>query len=392
MNRVRHLGLLAGAVAPALIGIGCATVDSRLLCPAVPAPAGVVLEVRFLGVGGFLIRRGTQSVLTAPLYSNPSALAVGLGSIRPTTPERREAWMTRVGLSEEDLRSVSAILVGHAHYDHLLDLPEMAGIARQAPILTNATGGARLIEAGVADGRIRVLDGDAVRYGDHVSPGSWLELASGEEGRVRVLPLVAEHSAQFELLGMRLNFWEGSDSTPASSPRLRAADWPQGLVLAYVIDFLDPAGEVQFRIHYADSPSCSPCGFVSPHGMDGRPVDVALLTAGGSESMRYEDDSPDGEGGYPEDLLRNLCARNVLIGHWENFFEPFTTPSALGDLPGAAAFVERLSAEHPEACLPVPGSRFWYVQRPTTERCDWDHAGTRRHCGCFVEGDGSCQP
>src|SRR5688500_5811329 len=44
-----------------------------------PAPAH--LDVRFLGVGGFLLRHGGEAVLTAPLFTTPDLLAVTVGDI-----------------------------------------------------------------------------------------------------------------------------------------------------------------------------------------------------------------------------------------------------------------------------------------------------------------------
>ena len=215
-----------------------------------------------------------------------------------------------------------------------------------------------------------------------------------------MLPLLSEHSAQFELpgigigfFGTRFNFWEGNDPVVHPEHSGRAADWPQGLVFAFLIDFLDENDDVVYRVYYSDSPSCSPCGFVKLADGD-RAVDVAILTGGGSESMRYPTRADRRkESGYPEDLLENLCARHVIVGHWEDFFEPFTVPSKLKPLPGAERLVTLLEPSHPTACLPVPGSSFWYAPPAPSHRatCRWPHRGVTRYCGCRVEGDGSCE-
>ncbi|MEE8166771.1 MAG: hypothetical protein V3T64_14485, partial [Myxococcota bacterium] len=47
-----------------------------------PGP-GPALEIRYLGSGGHLIRRGSTAVMTAPFFSNPSLLRVAAGRISP---------------------------------------------------------------------------------------------------------------------------------------------------------------------------------------------------------------------------------------------------------------------------------------------------------------------
>ena len=69
-----------------------------------------VVRVKFLGVGGFAIRRGDDAILTAPLYSNPS-LGEVLGARLTSKANRIEQFHPAVP-------NVKAILVGHAHYDH----------------------------------------------------------------------------------------------------------------------------------------------------------------------------------------------------------------------------------------------------------------------------------
>ena len=80
--------------------------------------------------------------------------------------------------------------------------------------------------------------------------------------------------------------------------------------MAFSIDFIE-AGQVSFRLYYQDAPSRSRwdgCG-----GRDGRTAtwDVALLNGGNFDAVNK-----------PERVVGNLRARNVVIHHWENFFDP----------------------------------------------------------------------
>src|SRR5262249_1741861 len=89
----------------------------------VPAPADVgapePLQVRFVGVAGFLLERGGESILTAPLFTRPSMIEVSTG-----IPVTANGALTDAALSPAMLANVRAIVTGHAHYDHLLDTPE----------------------------------------------------------------------------------------------------------------------------------------------------------------------------------------------------------------------------------------------------------------------------
>lgn len=384
------LALVGGAAA-------CAS-PGKLLCAspvAAPSPSPsasptpVPVDVKFLGVGGFLITRGKESILTAPLFSNPGFFKVGLGKIGPDRKRVRDG-LRRVGVSDEALQRVRAILVGHAHYDHLMDVPALCPLAPRAVVYGNASVGKILRAFAEREDlrcpRIESLEDRALGWGDDVQPDSWTTVIepSGEGGGVRVLPLKSEHSAQFELPGLRFGFWEGGSPEHERAPT-RANDWGQGLPLAYLIDFLDREKKPVFRIYYSDSATCSPCGYV-PKALaergDTRPVDLALLTGGGSETMAD----------YPAGFLRNTCARDVLIGHWENFFKPYEGPKKLEMLGGAEALLTRLGALGKDACLPQPGTTFSYLPGPPAEACAFPAWNTGRECGCRVAGTGACEP
>ena len=73
-------------VAVALLALGCVAPQ---ICytfrEPVKPPVGEVLEVTFLGVGGFLIRWSGQAVMTPPLYSNPTLAELALFDLYPDT-------------------------------------------------------------------------------------------------------------------------------------------------------------------------------------------------------------------------------------------------------------------------------------------------------------------
>jgi hypothetical protein len=89
------------------------------------------LDIYALGVQGFVLRRGNDVVMTAPLFTRQSAIEVTFNAALSADTAAIDA-----GLAGEPLADVRAIISGHAHYDHFMDVPH---ILAKAP---NATQGA----------------------------------------------------------------------------------------------------------------------------------------------------------------------------------------------------------------------------------------------------------
>jgi len=289
------------------------------------------LTIQYLGVGGWLFRMGDSSLLTAPFFSNPGVLEVGVGTIRADTAAI-DRWLPVV-------RDVEAILVGHAHYDHLMDVPYIARRwAPQASIFGSRTAVNLLLgDQELEPERLVSVEESA---GSVERVGDW-HLVAG--GRIRFMALESGHAPH--LLGIHL--YDGEAEPRATLPD-RALEWKEGLPLAYLIDFLDPEGEVVYRVHYQDAAATPPQGFPPPLD-DGISVDLAILCPPGSDEVV----------GYPEGILAALQPRAVLLGHWEDFFRPRV--QGVRAVPGTdlGAFIRKL-----EPLLP-PGSP-WAILHPSS--------------------------
>lgn len=264
-------------------------------------PGADQLRLVYLGSGGWIMEYGGEMVLTAPLFSNPSFLRTGLAPIEADTTE------IDLQLSRYDLRAARVILSGHAHYDHLMDVPRTATRhATRARIAGSRTAANMLGSwAGVA-GRVDVVNDAA---GDQERSGTWLPYGP----RVRVMPLVSHHAPHFD--GYTL--YQGTVDRPRETPPRLASEWVEGRTYAYLVDFLDDAGDIAFRIYYQDAVAAPPRGFAPDELIADRPVDVAIFVPATFDQVDW----------HPEAFIENLQPARVLLGHWEDFFVPVSAPT-----------------------------------------------------------------
>ncbi|HJQ83963.1 MAG TPA: MBL fold metallo-hydrolase [Candidatus Binatia bacterium] len=318
--------LLLAAVLALLTAAGCTGPASALrpfdgLWAPPCAPGASPIELQYLGAGGILMRRGDHAIMTAPFYSNPGLVEVGLGLPIRANVERIEKLLPR------GVDGVDAILVGHAHYDHLMDAVHVAEArATHATVYGNDAALHILASRPALWGRVQSVEDGA---GDWTRPGRWYYVA---ENTIRFMPLRSEHAPHF--LGIQL-FRGGVDAVRRKLPQT-AYGWRGGQTLAFLIDFLAPDGTVDLRIHYQDAATNPPAGFPPPEEPP-TPVDVAVLCVASFGEVR----------GYPEAILARTRPRVILLGHWENFFSPPEEHPCPVPLTNTRAFARRLEAAAP---------------------------------------------
>ncbi len=359
VRRVFGRGNLLRAVLWWMLGIlllcGCGAYQR--MCPVLPSLPAIatrsdqldqdIIEVRFLGVSGFLIRRTTtdangtrtDAVLTAPLYSNPTAAEL-VASDLASDDRLIDALLPPV----DDVR---VLLTGHSHYDHLMDVPYIA-LHRARSVVIYGNDNARDLlhpltqRPDFGAERLISLEPWANRVTDWFPHGAipdpWRPYRVSHM-RLRIWTILSEHSPQFSaprLVGgwgqVPMHLWRGRPLDPPDRLPTRGGQWTEGTTLAYVVDFLDvdasQAGDewlsphTVFRIYYQDAAARAPFGVPPLAAADsarigaGPVVDLALLCVGGGEQL------PD----HPGEIARAIRPHYAIAHHWEDFMIPRALP------------------------------------------------------------------
>ena len=269
------------------------------------------VEVTFLGTGGFLITHGADVLLLGPFFSNPTMGELATQDIY-SDGARIKAFLPAAA------KRARAIVVGHAHYDHLLDVPYIATrIATEASVYGNDAAGKVLAPFAPELSSSRVISVETPP--DHACAAGVSPCRMDIPGTgFRLWPIPSEHSAQFKGHGLLkdvippITLWRGEPLKPLTTPPSRAGQWPEGTTFAFVIDIVEE-GRPPFRVYYQDSGTRAPIG----HPPDSiAKVDLALVCVGGYITLKD----------HPQRLLRRLQPDFVIASHWEDFFSPRTIP------------------------------------------------------------------
>jgi len=267
------------------------------------APESPSLALTSLGTAGFTLASQGRTVVIDPYVSRPT---LWRALTRPLVPDA-DAVARSVPRADD-------VLVGHAHFDHVLDAPE---VCRQT--------GARLIgsqavaycgiAAGLPASQIRVTEGDE----DIESGPLMLRGLPSVHGRVYFnrIPLPGDLTAP-----------------PPWPPRLR--DLPHGRVLNWLVR---TPTHTLVHIDSAD--------FIDD-ALASQRADILCLCAVGRHAR------PD----YTQRAIELLRPQFVVPCHWDHFFGPFT-PTPL-EVPKAdlAGFVREISAAGATPVVLTPGDTF----------------------------------
>jgi hypothetical protein len=317
-----------------------------------------LISVTYLGVSGLVIEHQGHVLLTAPFFSNPSLerVAPRLDRLLRSTPRISSDTGVIERFLPRDADRATTILVGHGHYDHLMDIPFIATRRAKSAVIYGSPSVRHMLMGDStlrANGGARVVAISPDSASSDTRAGIWYY---SSDSAFRFMAVIAGHAPTYKLWKPSYTFTAGPVTADLDSLPHTAAEWKLGEPYAYVIDVMSDRRPV-FRIYFQDAPSEPPLGFPAPAVLAERPVDLVVLCAATSSNVSNA----------PDSLLMVLKPRHVMLGHWEDFFRPHALPAQVGiatDLEALEKSLKRSVTASQDWGMPFPGTMYRFRESP----------------------------
>lgn len=228
------------------------------------------VRIKLTGAAGLICSYRNETLLVDPYYSRLGKWQVLLGKVSADAEKIRDH-ADRIG-------HITAMVIGHSHFDHAFDIPELSKYT-QGKIIGNSSLETLMGLSGIK-GRTTVCRGG--------------EVVNISE-RIRITLLPSLHGKV--VLGMIP--YPGEISADAKLP-LRAKDYKVGQVFSPKIEI----GSKSF-LHVGSA------GFIE-ESLKGHCCDVVFLCVPGWKRMTD----------YPQRILELTGAKTVVLFHQDDFFSP----------------------------------------------------------------------
>ncbi|MER5407163.1 MBL fold metallo-hydrolase [Streptomyces sp. NPDC002769] len=312
-------GAALGTAAPLLPAAAATAAGSAATPPAAhapestPAPASAAF--RWFGTSGWRIDVDGRTVLFDPYLTR---FKTGLfdGAFDAGTELRTDPDLVREHVGHPEL-----VLVSHAHWDHLADVPHIARTTGARVVGTETTYHL-LVASGVDPGQISVVKG-----------GEVLDFGGG---------LTVEVVASLHSRNKKYSYFApGTLHAPPATPPRTVSDLPEGDTLAFLVA-AGSGGPSAFLMGASD--------FCERAARGLRP-DLAMVAVPAGTATHD----------YVPRLLRALDRPGVVVPvHWDNFEEPLTAPPRRDPSMDLDAFVAQVRRSSPASRIVVPDYRTVY--------------------------------
>jgi L-ascorbate metabolism protein UlaG (beta-lactamase superfamily) len=326
----------------------CVATVSHLPSPAVAAAQsspGMVRYIQWLGASSWILSRGNDLVVVDPFFTRPSFVRVTASLMLPYLTSNFTYNRERIRAVLPELpKDTRFVLLSHAHYDHLLDVPYYIGQNSGRSITYVGSLTARNILLGFKPPALDFVIAE--------------QKSSVTKGRVRVTALPSDHAPHF----FGHTFMAGEVASPMTSIPSRVGHYLEGQTLVFLVDFLDDHESVVWRI-FINGAANSAAGAQALRNhqslLNEHRINVAILCVPGWDKV---DD-------YPDSLLRLLRPENVVLSHYDDFGSPYMPGedpnNGMRFLPFANydGFIERLKL------LDTSNNYGYSIYEPKTGQC-----------------------
>jgi hypothetical protein len=257
------------------------------------------LYVQWLGVSSWIISYRNDVIVVDPFFSRPSFLSVAFSSALPYLFDDFGYNVDRISDVLPELpTNTKFVLIGHAHYDHLMDVPYYMKRESGQNVTYVGSRTAKNILLGFKPAGLDF----------------WIAEDGGkiEKSKIRVTAFASDHAPHF----FGYEFMNGNVKNPRSSFPKNVGDYLDGQTLIYFIDFLDENSQVLWRV-FVNGAASSPDGIkalrANKHFLQEHKTNVAILCVPGWDKV---DD-------YPNSILSLINPDNVVLSHYDDFFLPY---------------------------------------------------------------------
>ncbi len=276
---------------------------SQLPEPGWLAPEPVGGRITWTGCAGFVLEYDGERICVDPYASNPGPAALFLRPARPDVP-----------LVRQTFGEVSAIFVGHTHFDHAMDVAPLAKAHQGTVVYGSDTTVEICRRQGMAADQLReVSDGHRTTVGPFT-----VEAIASRHGTV-------PYAGRVDVIGLR------GRGLPRTAFR-----WPRGDVYAYRVEF----GGRSVHLHTS-------AGIEDEPLRRQQPVDVLVACLAARQ----------GTPRYLERLAGKLRPKVLIPCHHDNFLRPLAAPPrpvARLDWPDFLADAARLHQQYGTRLVRLP--------------------------------------
>lgn len=259
------------------------------------------LDIQYIQVGSILLRYGDDYLLTDPFFSNPP-----LWRILLLRDLKGDPTLARSVVS--NWRGVRGVLVGHGHYDHVLDAPFVLEQTGPETRLYGSETVVNMLRPSVPAAQLKAL----ARRGELLETG-WIKVPRSP---FRFRAILSDHAP---LIGS-YRFAGGTVEDPLTKPPRDVMDWKEGQTLSFLIDVMRDGAQPNnpgYRIFVQTAASDPPDSPLPEELLKQKSVDLAVITAGNFDNAEN----------YPGAWLEYLKPKRVLIAHYEPFWKPINIDS-----------------------------------------------------------------
>jgi L-ascorbate metabolism protein UlaG (beta-lactamase superfamily) len=296
-----------------------------------PDPNAV--RITYLGVNGFQFETNGHALLIDPYFTRVALLSAALNQRIESNPNRVSEGLKHI------YGRVDAILVTHAHFDHLLDAPEIVRRTR-AQLVAGPTA-IHLVESlGISPNECQIVRPGSVRK---IGPWTIRVFAAKHDrlfGKVPFNKCNSDRPSPQSSPSGRGGRGALGETESASQP-VKVSDWCVGEPLAFVIE----AAGKRIYIDSGGVPGAPPDAQI-------KDVDLAILGVA----------LPDSRQRFAE-AVRQLRPRYILPSHQDDMFAPLSRGFTFGKMTNFPALVrEQRKEKLPEDLILLDYFRPWTLR------------------------------